>query len=411
MLRLYNTLSRSPEMFKSREQGIVKVFTCGPSIYRRPHIGNYRTFLYEDVLVRYLGYRGYRVERAIPLTDIEDKTISEAKKKNRNITALTDEIEKIFIDEAKSLNMRFPGKPQRTSQCVSTAATIIEGLMRRGHAYRHGGDIFFDPLTFSGFGKLYGLDISKWPSRKVRFRRDTYNGNRWNLGDFILWHGYREGDLSSWNSSLGRGRPSWNIQDPSVVIRYLGEQIDINCGGIDNIYRHHDYNIAIMESFTGKEYARVYLHGEHLIVEGKPMSKSRGNILYPEDVYRYSGGAADLRFFLINTHYRKKLNFTRERYMESCREIGTIRELARSLTRIKSRRERCDSRAGAVIRNLTREFESAMDDDLDVGAAISLLRSRLHELESIRNMISPENSRDLARALKKIDSVLEISLI
>jgi cysteinyl-tRNA synthetase len=411
MLRLYNTLSRSTEAFRPRKKGIVVVFTCGPSIYRRPHIGNYRTFLYEDLLVRYLAYGGYRVERAMPLTDIEDKTIIEARKKNKNILELTDGIEKIFLREAKSLNILFSHAPQRTSECVPTAVSIIEALMAKGHAYRHGDDVFFDPLTFTGFGKLYGLDMSKWPARKVRFRRDTYHGNRWNLGDFILWHGSRNGEMPSWESSIGPGRPSWNVQDPSVVIRYLGEQIDINCGGIDNIYRHHDYNIAIMESYTGKEYARCYLHGAHLFVDGNTMSKSRGNILYPEDVYRYCGSAADLRFFLIRTHYRKKLNFTRDKYIQSCGEIDDFRGLARSLVRINARENRRDSMALPIIRKLASDFESAMDDDLDAGTAFDRIRRGLTGLNGVRSELSRDDSRELARVLKKIDSVLGISII
>lgn len=410
-MRLHNTLSRTLEVFKPRTKGIVKVFTCGPSIYRRPHIGNYRTFLYEDILVRYLAYRGFRVERAIPLTDIEDKTISEARKKNQDILKLTGGIEKIFIREAKSLNMLFPDTPQRTSECVPTAVRIIEALMARGHAYRHGGDLFFDPLTFSGFGKLYGLDMSKWPNRKVRFRRDTYNGNRWNLGDFILWHGHRNDDLPCWDTAIGPGRPSWNIQDPSVIIRHLGEQIDINCGGIDNIYRHHDYNIAIMESYTGKEFARIYLHGAHLVVDGKTMSKSRGNILYPDDVCGYRGTAEDLRFFLIRTHYRKKLNFTREKYVASCREIDEFRSLARSLARIRSQGTRADARVDSIIRNLAIDFESAMDNDLDAGTAFDRIRMGLTELNAVRSAVSREQSLELGRVLTKIDSVMGVSIL
>src|SRR3990172_1201642 len=285
MLKLYNTMSRAKEVFRPRKQGMVKIFTCGPSIYRRPHIGNYRTFMYEDLLVKYLEYRSYRVDRAIPLTDIEDKTIIEARRKNKKIDDLTREIEKIFVSESRSLDIDLPEKTQRSSECVRCAVSLIRDLMAKGFAYRYGRDIFFDPLKFKDFGKLYRLDKSRWPKKKVRFKRDTYHGNRWNLGDFILWHGYRDGDIKWWDTEIGKGRPSWNIQDPLVIIEHLGPEIDINCGGIDNIYRHHDYNIAIMEAHTGGTFANYYLHGEHLVVEGKTMSKSRGNIIYPGDLY------------------------------------------------------------------------------------------------------------------------------
>ena len=190
-----------------------------------------------------------------------------------------------FRKETRELKIKLPEVLPSSSSTIDEAAEITKKLIEKGFAYRHKDGIFFDPLKVKDFGKLYGLDMSRWPSKKVRFKKDTYNGNRWNLGDFILWHPDKGEHIHFWDSVVGRGRPSWNIQDPAIIHKHLGEQVDINCGGIDNIYRHHDYNIAIMEALTGKEYASVYLHGEHLIVEGKTMSKSRGNILYPGEIY------------------------------------------------------------------------------------------------------------------------------
>jgi cysteinyl-tRNA synthetase len=408
MLKLYNTMARSLEDFKPRKKGVVKIFTCGPSIYRRPHIGNYRTFMYEDILVKYLEYKGFSVDRAIPLTDIEDKTILEAINKNKKIDDLTGDVEKIFYAEARSLNIRLPRKVQRSTHCVQCAARLIQRLMETGHAYQHGRDIFFDPLTYKDFGKLYRLDKSRWPKKKIRFRRDTYTGNRWNRGDFILWHGYRDGDPKCWNTVVGKGRPSWNIQDPSVVIEYLGPEIDINCGGIDNIYRHHDYNIAILESYSGTAYANYYLHGEHLIVDGKPMSKSKGNILYPEDIYRHGCRSRDLRFLLFYTQYRKKLNFTRERFKESCNKLEGFRKLAHQLSRPPGSRSKPDPRIRAAIKNIERVFETEMDNDLGAGAAFDGVLNLLLHLHENRDLMASRDARDLAIVLKKIDSVLGV---
>lgn len=408
MLKLYNTMSRSLENFKPRNKNTVKIFTCGPSIYRRPHIGNYRTFMYEDILVRYLQYRGYRVDRVLPLTDIEDKTILEAIKKNKKIEDLTGDIEKVFLSEIQSLNILLPRKAQRASRCIQCAGRLIQKLMDSGHAYRHGGDIFFDPMTYAEFGKLYRLDKKRWPKKKFRFKRDTYHGNRWNLGDFILWHGYRDGDIKWWDSVVGKGRPSWNIQDPSVIIQHLGTQVDINCGGIDNIYRHHDYNIAIMESYSGKSYANYYMHGEHLIVDGKPMSKSRGNILYPEDIYRHGCKSRDLRFFLFYTHYRKKLNFTAQRFRKSCETIENFRNLARHLcVPPKSNHDR-DRRVSGLIRGIPDVFESNMDNDLSIGTAFDNVYGILLELKKIRSNFTRKDSDELKTILKKIDSVMSV---
>ena len=409
MLKLYNTMSRSLEEFKPRNGRTVKIFTCGPSIYRRPHIGNYRTFMYEDILVRYLRYKGYRVDRAIPLTDIEDKTILEAIKKKKKIDELTGDIEKIFLSEMKSLNILLPEKVQRSSLCVQCAGKLIKKLIGSGHAYRHGVDIFFDPMKFSGFGKLYGLDMKRWPKRTIRFRRDTYNGNRWNLGDFILWHGYRDGDIKWWDSAVGKGRPSWNIQDPSVIIQHLGGMIDINCGGIDNIYHHHDYNIAIVESYTGATFANYYLHGAHLVVNGKPMSKSRGNIIYPEDIYRHGCGNRDLRFFLFYTHYRKKLNFTADKFKKACDKMEDFRLLARKLcVPPRSNPGRPDRLVRDIIGDMQRKFETSMDNDLSIGQAFDGIYDSLGRLMRTRNLMTKSDAAELKRILAEIDSVMAV---
>ena len=177
-----------------------------------------------------------------------------------------------------------PERIPRSSTSVEQAVYLIRKLLEKGCAYRHKGDIFFDPLKFEGFGKLFRLDMSKWPKTRKRFKQDTYPGRRWNLGDFILWHGCRKGDKVCWDTEIGRGRPSWNIQDPAMISETMGYSLDIFCGGIDNLYRHHDYNIAVMESVSGKELSRYWLHGQHVLVGGKKMSKSLHNIVYPEDL-------------------------------------------------------------------------------------------------------------------------------
>jgi cysteinyl-tRNA synthetase len=169
------------------------------------------------------------------------------------------------------LRIKIPDYLPRASEAVDEAAEIIGDLLRRGIAYRHGGNIYFDPLTFPGFGAIYGLDMSRWPSRRRRFHKDTYPGIQWNLGDFILWHGYKPGDTLSWETPIGRGRPSWNVQDPAMIIKYFHETLSIYCGGYDNLFRHHDYLKAILESVRPYPMARFWLHGHHLYIEGQKM--------------------------------------------------------------------------------------------------------------------------------------------
>jgi cysteinyl-tRNA synthetase len=194
MLKLFNTFGKKIETFKPVNPDQVSIFTCGPSVYQRPHIGNMRTFLFEDLLVRYLEYLGYNVKRGMNLTDVEDKAISEAKKEHLSVQKLTDRNIKMFVGEMKLLKVKVPDLLPRASDHVDQAVRIILDLLERGMAYWYRGNIYFDPLKYQGFGKLFGLDMSRWPKSRKRFHKDTYPGIQWNLGDFILLFGYKEGD-------------------------------------------------------------------------------------------------------------------------------------------------------------------------------------------------------------------------
>lgn len=408
MLRVYNTMSRRKEDFTPRAPPVVTFFTCGPSIYQRPHLGNYRTFLYEDILERYLGYLGYHVERVLPFTDIEDKALAQAEKEEMSLADLTSRVAEEFFREACLLRMKPPTYNPRSSTTIEYAVEIIERLLAKGVAYRYGPDIYFDPLKFPGFGKLFRLDMSRWPKKKRHFRKDTYPGVQWNYGDFILWHGERRGDAVVWETRVGRGRPSWNVQDPGMVIPFLGNSIDIHAGGIDNLYRHHDYNLAIMESITGREYARYWMHGGHLLLDGKKMSKSRGNIVCLSDLT--SGGCTpeEVRFFLIYGHYRNRLNMTRERLSEA---QGVLRDLRAMIDRISEGAGRLPEkpRESAPVRSLEEGFRERMDDDLDVRGAVDWIAGSLGELAArkARGELAPGEARAALAALHRIDGVLQ----
>jgi cysteinyl-tRNA synthetase len=411
MLQLYNTMSRSKEGFHPRQNGEVKIFTCGPSTYRRPHISNYRTFLYEDILVRYLEYLGYNVRRVINFTDIEDKMLKEAVEIGKKPADIASDVADHFHAEADLLDIKLPADIPRASTSISQAVHLIQQLLKKGIAYWHGGNVFFDPLKFEGFGKLFRLDMTNWPKKKVRFKRDTYHGRRWNRGDFILWHGYTDGDLSYWDTEIGRGRPSWNIQDPAMVTENLGYQIDINCGGIDNIYRHHDYNIAVIESYSGKRYANYFLHGEHLVVEGKSMSKSRGNILYPNDILDRSFEPRHLRFFLVYSHYRKKLNLTDQKLRRAAEYVDSARGLIQKLLGETRGHGATDARQPDVDRIVTgirQIFEKHMNDDLAVGLAVDGVYKKLRTLNDCCFPLHQEAAKRLGMELSRIDTVLRV---
>ena len=413
LLKLYNSLTRKLEIFEPLEEGKVKMFTCGPSIYQLPHIGNYRTFVFEDILHRYLEYLGYNVERVLTITDVEDKALAEAEKQNITLKQLTDGNVKKFVEELKKLKVKIPDYMQRSSATVDQAVHVIEVLLENGYAYwyAHEGrkNVYFDSLKFDGFGKLFRLDMSKWPKQKIRFHKDTYPGSRWNRGDFILWHGYKEGDKVYWDTKIGRGRPSWNVQDPAMIPADFDFKADIWCSGIDSTYRHHDYIIAVVEAITGKPFVCYWLHAGHLLLEGEKMSKRKGNIEYPMDLLETECIWNHIRFFFIYGHYKRKLNFTFKKYTQVCRLLKNFRDMVKNLSVAEGSEQKSSVRAKKLVKKIKTDFEENMNNDLQVKAAFDSLCktvSRLVRLEE-KQELSAEDSKEALAKLKAIDYVLQ----
>jgi cysteinyl-tRNA synthetase len=413
-LCLKNTLTDRKEIFKPRgDDRRVKMFTCGPSIYSWPHIGNYRTFLFEDVLQRYLEYQGYGVQRLINFTDVEDKAVEAARQQGVSLKKLTEPVAERFFVECRLLRIALPKTAvSRSSTSIDQAVHLIRRLLEKGIAYRHGGNIYYDPLKFKGFGKLFGLDMSRWPKKKVRFHKDTYPGHRWNLGDFVLWMGRknsRDGDIF-WDTELGQGRPSWNVQDPAMITKHLGYQIDISCGGIDNLYRHHDYNIAVIEGVSGRKFANYWLHAEHVLVDGVKMSKSRGNIVHVQDVIDSGFSPHHLRFYLLYGHYRDKLNLSRDRLHLARGRIDAFRDLTEKIAGAGPSPAKSDHRAEQRIQRLQTGFERRMNDDLDVKGAFDALYDPVEALAkmAVSGGLAARDRQAAGKILGRIDGVLQV---
>ena len=405
MLKLFNSLGKKLEPFQPVNPNVVTLFTCGPSVYQRAHIGNFRTFLFEDILVRYLEYSGYLVKRGMNFTDVEDKAIQEAKANDKSLKTLTDENIDNFVQEMKLLRLKIPDYPVRASEAIEESVEIVEELLRLKIAYWYRGNVYFDPLKFPGFGKLYGLDMTKWPAKKRRFHKDTYPGLNWNLGDFILWHGCEKEESACWDTRIGSGRPSWNIQDPSMMRKHFNETLSIYCGGYDNLFRHHDYSIAILESIRPYPMARFWLHCYHLVVNGRKMSKSKGNIYYTDTLRNRGYDIDQIRFFLIYAHYRKKLNYSDRIMALAAEKLRTFKGMLKDL------KEKADQNANAVtdesaagdIKNI---FIDRMDDDLDAKGAFDGLSNFLAARE-IRNL-APSIASGYLKALREIDQVFQV---
>jgi cysteinyl-tRNA synthetase len=404
MLQLFNSLGKKIETFEPANRKVVNIFTCGPSVYQRAHIGNFRTFLFEDILVRYLEYRGYTTRRGMAITDLEDKAISEAVKEKTGLRRLTDDNIRTFMEEMKLLRMKAPDALPKGSETVEKAVDLIKLLMRRGVAYRHGENVYFDPLKFPEFGKLYGLDMSSWPTKKRRFHKDTYQGMRWNRGDFILWHGCARDEVYCWDTKVGKGRPSWNIQDAAMVSGYLNEPLSLYCGGIDNLVRHHDYTCAILESARPYPMSRFWLHCQHLHVEGKKMSKSRGNVRHVDTLLKEGYSADQIRFFLIYGHYRKRLNFSLATMESAARKLRVFRD---RVQQIEERGRPEPTASSDVSERLEAAFIERMDDDLDVKAAFDALCSVLEGIKA--ENLRPGEALHITQTLRRIDDVLQIT--
>ncbi len=406
--KFYNSLSKKIEVLKIGGNRI-KMFTCGPSIYRKPHIGNYRTFLFEDILQRYLEYLGYNVTRLMNFTDIEDKAIEEARMKEITVKELTKKIADIFHDEIKLLNIKTPTYIVRSTETVSETINIIAKLLKDDYAYYYKGDIYFNPIKFKEFGKLYGLDMTKWPKNKVRFKRDNYSNNMWNLGDFILWHSCKDETYPCWDASIGRGWPAWNVQDPGIIIHSLGTKVDICCGGIDNRLMHHDYNIAIIESYSGEDFCPYWLHGHHLFVNGKKMSKRKNNILYVENLIKEGYSTKEIRFFLIYSQYREKMNFTYYRIDKTSKKLNEIITMINYLLLMK-KIENSSSEVTRLIDDLSIAFEQNMGNDLNVKKAFDEVYGIIKKLYKLKNKgkISDNDSELISNKLHKIDEVLQV---
>jgi cysteinyl-tRNA synthetase len=412
MLKLWNSLIQETEFFKTGKDLKVKMYSCGPSTYQRSHIGNYRTFLFEDILQRYLEYKGYEVKRLITLTDVEDKAIKQALKDKLNVEELTTRNEDVFFKDSELLRIKRPDFTVRASTIVDQAVELIQMLMKKNIAYRFhhekAENVYFDPLRFNGFGKLAHLDMKKWPKKKKRFHLDTYPGTPWNMGDFVLWHGCKATEFICWDTSIGRGRPAWNIQDAAMVTKNLGYQVDVACGGLDNLVRHHDYTIAVAEAVSGKQFARYWLHGAHLFVDGKKMSKSIGNVYYLNDLVDKGYSGEQIRFFLIYGHYRRCMNFTFKKLEQTTKKINQLKTMIANLKNASSSSP--SPNAKALTESLILCFESGMNADLEVKKAFDAVYTRVVQLNELmkKGKLGAKNAKTAMENLRKLDSVLQV---
>ena len=411
-LRFFNTYSREVEEFEPRDPSArqIRMYTCGPTVYSRAHIGNFRAYIFEDLLQRHLELRGYNVDRVMNITDVDDKTIRGAGEAGIPLRKFTEQFKQAFFEDADTLRIKRANEyPAATDQrYIDRMIDMISTLISKGLAYQaEDKSVYYRINKFPNYGKLAHIDLSQLQSTG-RVKHDEYDKEH--IGDFALWKAWDEedGDVK-WDSPWGPGRPGWHIECSAMSTALLGDQLDIHCGGVDNIFPHHEAEIAQSEGVTEKKFVRYWLHCAHLLVDGQKMAKSLGNFYTVPDVLAKGYTGRELRYALLRVHYRVPLNFTWDGMNEARESLGRIDEWLARLREIAH--EENVQRLPNVQRAIEKSgFEDALDDDLNISAALGFL------FESIRetNRAMDQNEMDAATAnawldwWKRINTVLDL---
>ena len=393
-LHFFNTYSRHPEEFQLRDakNRKIDIYTCGPTVYSRAHVGNFRAYIFEDLLQRHLEARGFKIHRVMNITDVDDKTIRGAREAKVPLQKFTQQFKDAFFEDAEKLRIkRADDYPAATDQrYIEKMISMISALIAKGLAYQADDkSVYFRINKFPNYGKLAHFDLTELRSTG-RVKHDEYDKEH--IGDFALWKAWDEedGDVK-WDSPWGPGRPGWHIECSAMATALLGDQIDIHCGGVDNIFPHHEAEIAQSEGVTGKQFVRMWLHCAHLLVDGQKMSKSLGNFYTIPDVLAKGYTGREIRYALIRVNYRTQLNFTWDGMKEARESLGRIDDWLQRLREVAG-----DKKGNPKIDiQLGHEFEEALDDDLNISAALGFL------FETIRdtNRAMDQNKLDAKTAV------------
>ncbi len=411
-LRFLNTYTRTLEEFRPLDPDgrAVKMYTCGPTVYSYAHIGNFRAYLFEDLLQRHLELRGYQVERVMNITDVDDKTIRGCQAAGVPLAEFTSEFKRAFFADLDRLRIKRANDFPEATEARHIAAMIamIETLMARELAYQaEDKSVYFRIKNFPEYGHLAHFNLDELQSTG-RVKNDEYEKE--SVGDFALWKAWDEADGPvRWESPWGPGRPGWHIECSAMATQLLGDQLDIHCGGGDNIFPHHEAEIAQTEGCTGKQFVRYWLHCAHLLVDGQKMSKSAGNFYTLRDVLEKGYSGREARYALMRVHYRAQLNFTWEGMEEARTALGRIDDWVARLD--AKGLEEDVQRPTSNIQRPTSEFEEALDDDLNISAALGVLFERIRQTnrELDEETLTPSSARVWLEWWKRIDSVLAIT--
>lgn len=405
MIRFFNTLSGSLEEFIPLKDGEVRLYTCGPTVYDYPHIGNYRAYIFEDLLKRFLLFAGFRVIHVMNITDVDDKTIRGANALGISLNEYTRKYIEAFFEDIKTLRILPADYYPRATEHIPDMVRMIKGLLEKGYAYYKDGSVYFSIAKFPDYGKLAKINVEELKAG-ARVEADEYEKE--SVHDFALWKKAKEGE-PFWETELGPGRPGWHIECSAMSTRYLGPTFDIHCGGIDNIFPHHENEIAQSEAFYGQKFVNYWLHCHHLVVDGEKMSKSKGNFYTLRDLLARNVDPIDLRFFLLSTHYRKMLNFTFDGLEQARASRQRILDFVYDIehrTFPPGRNQKIQQLSEKTLE----EFRAGLSDDLNISAALAALFEFIREVNQTmsRETIGRDDAAKILETVGEINRVLDI---
>jgi cysteinyl-tRNA synthetase len=404
-LRFYNTLSQRVEEFVPLRDNEVRMYTCGPTVYNYAHIGNLRTFTFEDVLRRWLGVRGYKLNHVMNITDVEDKIIRNAAAQGKSIYDYTETYYRAFLEDIASLRLQKPERIVKATDHIEQMARAIEILRDKGYTYSSDGSIYYRISKFPEYGKLSHTDFS---GNVAGARVDVDEYEKADARDFVLWKARREGEVS-WPEPIGEGRPGWHIECSAMAMEYLGETLDIHAGGVDLIFPHHENEIAQSEAITGKPFARYWLHAEHLSIDWQKMSKSLGNIYTLRDIVEMGYPPEALRYLLASVPYRRKLNFTFENLDGARASIERLRNFDWRLRNEKlapGANEALNARAASA----SAAFDEALDDDLNTAEALGAIFEYVRDMNTAMDAgeVQADSIPRALDLLSRFDAVFDV---
>jgi cysteinyl-tRNA synthetase len=408
MLRFFNTLSRQIEEFQPLEDGKVRMYICGPTVWNFAHIGNFRTFIFGDVLRRYMKFKGYEVTHVFNLTDIDDRIINEAAAKNISIDQFTAPYIQYFWEDFDALGNERPEVTPRATHHIEEMIDIISRLLENGRAYESEGSIYYRIAAFPEYGKLSKINFSgniAGASERV----DTDKYEKEDARDFALWKLVPEGEEPGWGAPFGRGRPGWHIECSAMSMKYLGETFDLHAGGIDLQFPHHENEIAQSEGATGKLFSKYWVHSEFLKIDDVTMSKSKGNFFTFRDLREQGYSPLAIRYLLLSVPYRHQLNFTFEGLAGAESTIERLRNFRRLVRDVRTD-EGSNSEVAAMVAKALEDFETAMDEDLNTSAALAAIHNMVREINTVMagEELRADDRRAVLDAVEKFDSVLGI---